>query len=173
MKIGPTGSGLHRRKAQLFNLAVRQRLAQRVIKTLTNVDRDVLVVDLDDNRLEVAKSLGATSVISSKDGKAVERVLAITGQKGVDVAIEAVGIPATFDICQDIVAAGGHIANVGVHGKAVSFKLEKLWAANITLTTRLVDTVTTKKLGDRNRVPEETDAVLPQRRARGDRRCRP
>src|SRR5436309_10132652 len=85
----------------------------------------------------------AGSSVASKDGKAVERVLAIIGQKGVDVAIEAVGIPATFDICQDIVAAGGHIANVGVHGKAVSLKLEKLWAANITLTTRLVDTVRT------------------------------
>jgi alcohol dehydrogenase len=65
---------------------------------------------------------------------------------GVDVAIEAVGIPATFDICQDIVAPGGHIANVGVHGKSVMLKLEKLWAHNITLTTRLVDTVTTPML---------------------------
>ena len=63
-----------------------------------------------------------------------------------DVAIEAVGIPATFDVCQDVVAAGGHVANVGVHGKSVSLKLEKLWAHNITITTRLVDTVTTPML---------------------------
>ena len=63
-----------------------------------------------------------------------------------DVAIEAVGIPATFDICQEIVAPGGRIANVGVHGKPVELQLERLWAHNITLTTRLVDTVTTPML---------------------------
>jgi hypothetical protein len=64
----------------------------------------------------------------------------------VDVAIEAVGIPATFDVCQKIVAPGGRIANVGVHGKPVSLELERLWAHNITLTTRLVDTVSTPML---------------------------
>ena len=67
----------------------------------------------------------------------------LTGKRGVDVAIEAVGIPATFDLCQDVVAAGGHIANVGVHGKSVELKLEKLWSHNVTITTRLVDTATT------------------------------
>jgi alcohol dehydrogenase len=65
---------------------------------------------------------------------------------GVDVAIEAVGVPATFEVCQDIVAAGGHIANIGVHGRSVPLKLEKLWAHNVTITTRLVDTVTTPML---------------------------
>jgi alcohol dehydrogenase len=105
-----------------------------------------IMVDLDDNRLEVSRRLGATQVVNSKDGKAVERVMALTGGKGVDVAIEAVGVPATFDICQDIVAAGGHLANVGVHGKSVPLKLEKLWAHNVTITTRLVDTVTTPML---------------------------
>jgi alcohol dehydrogenase len=64
----------------------------------------------------------------------------------VDVAIEAVGIPATFDICQAVVAPGGRIANVGVHGKPVELRLERLWAHNIALTTRLVDTVTTPML---------------------------
>lgn len=107
---------------------------------------EIIMVDLDDNRLEVARSLGATQVVNSGDGKAVERVMALTDGKGVDVAIEAVGIPATFELCQDIVAAGGHIANVGVHGKAVALKLEKLWAHNVTITTRLVDTVTTPML---------------------------
>ena len=63
-----------------------------------------------------------------------------------DVAIEAVGIPATFDICQAIIAPGGHIANVGVHGKAVELHLEKLWASNITITTSLVDAATTAML---------------------------
>ncbi|BDG04969.1 zinc-dependent alcohol dehydrogenase family protein [Anaeromyxobacter oryzae] len=107
---------------------------------------ELIMVDLDANRLEVAKQFGATKLVNSGDGKAVEKVMALTGGKGVDVAIEAVGIPATFDTCQDIVAAGGHIANIGVHGKAVSLKLEKLWAHNITITTRLVDTVTTPML---------------------------
>ncbi len=107
---------------------------------------EVILVDVDDNRLEVARKLGATQVVNSRDGKAVERVMALTGGKGVDVAIEAVGTPATFDICQDVVAAGGHVANIGVHGKGVLLKLDKLWAHNITITTRLVDTVTTPML---------------------------
>ena len=107
---------------------------------------ELILIDLDENRLAVAKTFGATATVNSGDGKAVEKVMALTGNKGVDVAIEAVGIPGTFDICQEIVAAGGHIANVGVHGKPVSLKLEKLWAHNITLTTRLVDTVTTPML---------------------------
>ena len=103
---------------------------------------EIIMVDLDDNRLEVAKSLGATQAVNSKDGKAAQAVMALTAQKGVDVAIEAVGTPITFGICQDIVAAGGHIANIGVHGKAVELKLEKLWDRNISITTRLVDTAT-------------------------------
>jgi alcohol dehydrogenase len=70
----------------------------------------------------------------------------LTGGAGVDVAIEAVGTPATFDICQEVLAAGGRLANVGVHGKPVELHLEKLWDRNITLTTRLVDTVTTPML---------------------------
>jgi alcohol dehydrogenase len=107
---------------------------------------ELIVIDLDENRLEVSKRFGATKTVNSGDGNAVEKVMALTGGKGVDVAIEAVGIPATFDTCQDIVTAGGHVANVGVHGKSVSLKLEKLWAHNVTITTRLVDTVTTPML---------------------------
>jgi alcohol dehydrogenase len=107
---------------------------------------EIIMVDLDDNRLEVSRRFGATQTVSSKDGKAAEKVLALTGGRGVDVAIEAVGVPATFDVCQDIVTAGGHLANVGVHGKSVALKLEKLWAHNVTITTRLVDTVTTPML---------------------------
>jgi alcohol dehydrogenase len=106
----------------------------------------IIVIDLDDNRLEVARQFGATDIINSTDGKAVERVMALTGGKGVDVAIEAVGVPATFGICQDIVGPGGHIANIGVHGASVSLHLEKLWSQNVTITTRLVDAVTTPLL---------------------------
>lgn len=107
---------------------------------------ELIMIDIDDNRLEVARSLGATQAVNSKDGKAVERVLSLTDKKGVDVAIEAVGTPETFELCQDMVAAGGHIANIGVHGKSAELKLGKLWDRNITITTRLVDTVTTPML---------------------------
>jgi alcohol dehydrogenase len=106
----------------------------------------ILMIDLDDNRLRIAQGFGATTAINSRDGDAVERVLELTGGIGVDVAIEAVGTPATFDICQSILAPGGHLANVGVHGKPVDLHLEKLWDRNIMLTTRLVDTVTTPML---------------------------
>ena len=102
----------------------------------------IYMIDLDDNRLAVAKQLGATAVINSSDGKAAACLLELTGGAGVDVAVEAVGIPATLDICQAILGAGGRLANVGVHGKPVTLHLEQLWDRNITLTTRLVDTVT-------------------------------
>ena len=104
------------------------------------------MVDVDENRLQVARQFGATQVVNNSDGKAVENVMTLTDNRGVDVAIEAVGIPATFDICQAIVAARGHIANVGVHGKPVQLSLDRLWSHNITLTTRLVDTITTPLL---------------------------
>ena len=107
---------------------------------------EILMIDLDPKRLEVARSLGATSLVSSADGRAAEKVMELTGGRGVDVAIEAVGVPATFDICQEVVAAGGRIANVGVHGKPVELRLERLWSHNITLTTRLVDTAATPTL---------------------------
>jgi len=106
----------------------------------------IIMIDLDDNRLRVAGDFGATTLINSADGKAVERVLELTGGEGVDVAVEAVGVPATFDICQAILAPGARLANVGVHGKPVELHLETLWNRNITLTTRLVDTVTTPML---------------------------
>ena len=107
---------------------------------------EIIMIDLDDNRLDAARSFGATQVVNSADGKAAQRVMELTQDAGVDVAIEAVGIAATFDICQAIIAAGGRIANVGVHGKPVELHLEKLWSSNITLTTRLVDAGTTPML---------------------------
>ena len=106
----------------------------------------IFMVDLDEKRLAVAKQFGATTPINSSDGHAAHHVMELTEGAGVDVAIEAVGLPDTFDICQAIVAAGGRIANVGVHGKPVELHLEKLWDRNISLTTRLVDTITTPML---------------------------
>ena len=107
---------------------------------------EIIMIDLDDNRLEVAQRFGATSVINSSDGKALDKVLKLTDQRGADTVIEAVGIPATFELCQKLVAPGGTIANIGVHGKKVDLHLETLWSRNITITTRLVDTVSTPML---------------------------
>lgn len=102
---------------------------------------DIIMIDLDDNRLEVGKRFGATATVNSAAGDAAQQVMKLTGGRGVDTAIEAVGIPATFELCQDIVAAGGTIANVGVHGVKADLHLERLWSHNVTITTRLVDTV--------------------------------
>jgi alcohol dehydrogenase len=106
----------------------------------------ILMIDLDANRLKVARDLGASTLIDSSDGLAAEHVMKLTDGAGVDVAIEAVGVPASFDICQAILAPGGRLANIGVHGKPVSLRLEKLWDRNIAITTRLVDTAATAML---------------------------
>jgi alcohol dehydrogenase len=106
----------------------------------------IIVVDLDEGRLEIAKRFGATATVNSTDGHAAEAILEMTGGRGVDTAIEAVGIPATFELCEKIVAPGGVIANIGVHGTKVDLHLENLWDRNITITTRLVDTVSTSML---------------------------
>lgn len=102
---------------------------------------EIIMIDLDDGRLAVAKRFGATATVNSGDGQAAKAVMELTGRRGVDTAIEAVGVPATFELCQQIVAAGGAIANIGVHGTKVDLHLETLWDRNITITTRLVDTV--------------------------------
>jgi len=107
---------------------------------------EIMMIDLDDNRLAVAKRFGATTTLNSKNSNVVEQVMKLTGGRGVDTAIEAVGIPATFELCQDIVAPGGTIANVGVHGVKADLHLERLWSHNVTITTRLVDTVSTPML---------------------------
>lgn len=107
---------------------------------------EIIMVDIDDNRLEVAKRFGATEVVNSSDGNAVETIMKLTNQRGVDTAIEAVGIPATFELCTKIISPGGVIANVGVHGSKVDLHLENLWDRNITITTRLVDTESTPML---------------------------
>lgn len=107
----------------------------------------LIMVDLDDNRLETSLSFGATDTVNSRDSqKAIDRIYELTDGRGVDVAIEAVGIPQTFDLCQKIIAVDGTIANAGVHGLPVSFELEKLWIRNINVTTGLVSANTTPQL---------------------------
>ncbi len=106
----------------------------------------IIMVDLDDNRLAVAKRFGATDTVNSSDGKAAAAILKLTAERGADSVIEAVGIPATFELCEEIVAPGGTIANIGVHGTQVALHLERLWDRNMSITTRLVDTVSTPML---------------------------
>jgi alcohol dehydrogenase len=107
---------------------------------------EIIMIDLDNNRLKVAKTFGATHIINSGNENAVKKVMNLTDDKGVDAAIEAVGMTETFELCQEIVNTGGHIANIGVHGKSTILHLETLWSKNITITTGLVDTFSTPML---------------------------
>jgi alcohol dehydrogenase len=104
---------------------------------------EIIMVDTDPYRLEMAAAFGATKTFREN---AIDSIMKFTKGKGVDVAVEAVGSPETFAICESIIAAGGHIANIGVHGKSVELHLEKLWSHNITITTGLVDTSSTSML---------------------------
>lgn len=106
----------------------------------------IILIDIDDARLAMARHFGATHVLNSRDGEAAARLMALTGGRGADTVIEAVGISATFELCQDLVAAGGTIANIGVHGAKADLHLDRLWSHNIAITTRLVDTAATPML---------------------------
>ena len=106
----------------------------------------IIMIDLDNNRLQTARSLGATHLINSKNvEEAIQKVKELN-PRGVDVAIEAVGIPQTFDLCQKLIGVDGTIANVGVHGLPVQFDIDKLWIKNINVTTGLVSGNTTEEL---------------------------
>jgi alcohol dehydrogenase len=106
----------------------------------------IIAIDLAGNRLAKAKEFGADVTINNSDTDAVAAVMAMTEGLGVDVAIEAVGVPATFELCAALVKPGGHVANVGVHGRAATLHLEKLWIRDITITTGLVDTYSIPRL---------------------------
>ncbi|HLK45471.1 MAG TPA: zinc-dependent alcohol dehydrogenase family protein [Acidimicrobiales bacterium] len=100
----------------------------------------VIAIDLAQSRLEAAKRFGADVIVNNGTEDALEVVRAATEGLGVDVAIEAVGVPATFELAAQLVRPGGHVANVGVHGKPATLHLEDLWAKDVTITTGLVDT---------------------------------
>ncbi|MEO7349081.1 MAG: zinc-dependent alcohol dehydrogenase family protein [Terrimesophilobacter sp.] len=102
----------------------------------------IIAIDLDDARLARAKDFGATDTVNSGDSDWKEQVLALTDGHGVDVAIEAVGIPQTFTMAIDVVRPGGHVANVGVHGKPAELALNELWIKNINISMGLVNTNT-------------------------------
>jgi alcohol dehydrogenase len=122
----------------------------------------IIAVDLDANRLDKAQEFGANAVVLSSDADWKDKVLARTDGQGVDVAIEAVGIPATFSMCTDIVRPGGNVANVGVHGKSVELHVEDLWIRNINISMGLVNANTTPmllRLVAQNKVPAEKFAT--------------
>ncbi len=106
----------------------------------------IIALDLDENRLDQARSFGATDTVNSADPDWADKVKAMTDGLGVDVAIEAVGIPATFDACTKIVRPGGSVANVGVHGAPVELALQDLWIMDVSITMGLVSTSTTPML---------------------------
>jgi alcohol dehydrogenase len=106
----------------------------------------IIAIDLAGARLEKALEFGADTVINSGNEDPIARVMELTNGLGVDVAIEAVGVPETFELCTALVRPGGHVANVGVHGHSVTLHLETLWIRDVTITTGLVDTSTTPQL---------------------------
>ena len=107
----------------------------------------VVAIDMADSRLEKAQSqFGADVTVNPDSEDPAEVVMGLTDGLGADVAIEAVGIPATFELCADLVRPGGRVANVGVHGHPATLHLERLWIRNVTITTGLVDTKSTPTL---------------------------
>jgi alcohol dehydrogenase len=95
----------------------------------------IFVLDTDQKRLEMATQLGASYTINNQGEDPVERVKALTNGKGCDTVIEAVGVPQTFELCQELLAPGGVLANVGVHGSKVNLSLQRLWDRNISEST--------------------------------------
>ena len=106
----------------------------------------IVAVDLAPARLAKALDFGADAVIDNGVEDPVARMLELTDGLGADVAIEAVGVPETFELCTELIRPGGRVANVGVHGHPATLHLEKLWIRDVTITTGLVDTSTTPQL---------------------------
>jgi alcohol dehydrogenase len=105
----------------------------------------IIAIDKAESRLQAAKQLGA-DVLVRPDDNPLDAVRAVTDGLGADVVMEAVGIPATFELCTTLVRPGGRVANIGVHGKPVTLHLEDLWIRDVTITTGLVDTYSTPTL---------------------------
>src|SRR5580658_1766617 len=106
----------------------------------------IVSIDLADSRLAAAKQFGADITINNGAEDPVAAIASITGGLGADVAIEAVGVPATFELATKLVRPGGHVANIGVHGEPATLHLEELWTKDVTITTGLVDTYSTPAL---------------------------
>jgi len=107
---------------------------------------NIISIDLADARLDAAKGFGADVTVNNGREDAVAVVRSLTDGLGADVAIEAVGVPQSFELCTELVRPGGHVANIGVHGEPATLHLESLWIRNVTVTTGLVDTYSTPTL---------------------------
>jgi alcohol dehydrogenase len=106
----------------------------------------VIAIDIADSRLARAEEFGADETVKSDSEDPISRVMEATEGLGADVAVEAVGVPETFELCTELVRPGGHVANIGVHGSPATLHLEKLWIKNVTISTGLVDTYSTPTL---------------------------
>jgi len=106
----------------------------------------VIAIDKADTRLEAAKQFGADVIVNNSVQDPADVVAELTDGLGADVAIEAVGVPATFELAARLIRPGGRVANVGVHGEAATLHLEDLWIRDVTITTGLVDTYSTPTL---------------------------
>jgi alcohol dehydrogenase len=106
----------------------------------------IVAIDLADSRLESARRFGADTTINNGTADATAQIMELSDGLGADVAIEAVGVPESFELCADLVRPGGHVANIGVHGKPATLHLEKLWIRDVTVTTGLVDTYSIPRL---------------------------
>ncbi|MDA8046264.1 MAG: zinc-dependent alcohol dehydrogenase family protein [Actinomycetota bacterium] len=106
----------------------------------------IVAIDLAANRLEAAKQFGADIVVNNGEEDASAVINGLTGGLGADVAVEAVGVPATFELAASLIRPGGRVANIGVHGAPVTLHLEELWIRDVTVTTGLVDTYSTPTL---------------------------
>src|SRR3954454_12587811 len=106
----------------------------------------IVAIDIADARLEKAVEFGADVTINNSREDAIAKVMELTDGLGADVAVEAVGVPETFELCTELIRPGGRVANVGVHGKCATLHLEKLWIRDVLIATGLVDTNTTPKL---------------------------
>jgi alcohol dehydrogenase len=106
----------------------------------------IVSIDLTDSRLESAKRFGADTTINNGREDAIAQVMELTDGLGADVALEAVGVPDTFELATELIRPGGRVANIGVHGKPATLHLEKLWTRDVTITTGLVDTNTIPQL---------------------------
>ncbi|MCU1455696.1 MAG: alcohol dehydrogenase, partial [Acidimicrobiales bacterium] len=106
----------------------------------------IVAIDLADSRLDAAKQFGADITVNNGRQDPLEVIRELTGGLGADVAIEAVGVPATFELATTLIRPGGHVANIGVHGEPATLHLETLWTRDVTITTGLVDTSSTPTL---------------------------
>src|SRR5207244_12336600 len=106
----------------------------------------IVAIDLADSRLEAARRFGADTTINNAREDPIAAIVELTGGLGADAALEAVGVPQTFELAASLVRPGGRIANIGVHGKPVTLHLETLWTRDVTITTGLVDTFSIPQL---------------------------